>query len=258
MPGPTAACISATLRGPPEFCGKNTPLSICASSTILVPVCWLAATSRECGFLLRRHRNPINHSPSINTVLAYFVAILTLCITHLRLYPALWFTSIYEIVWFTDVDEGDKRGSAPQIPPLDTSGATRLSIISRRHSTASLPRYTENQPPADSDPQRPPPSPAPSNVWWGRLLPGQPGKDHPFRFRRARGQEFQWWTGDNDQAASDNARRQDPESQAQLSVSKPQRPPRPSETLDEDEPVPLGDRSQWVRAGQVPRSHIPL
>ena len=42
-----AACISATLSGPPEFCEKEAPLSICASITVLVPISWLATTSRE-------------------------------------------------------------------------------------------------------------------------------------------------------------------------------------------------------------------
>jgi hypothetical protein len=186
------------------------------------------------------------------------MAISTLCITHWRLYPALWVTSVYNIAWFTDVDVEDKRSSAPQLPPLDTSnpGAARLSIVSRRHSVPSLPRYAENQPPADPDPQKPLPSPARSNVWWGRLLPGQPGRDHPFHFRRARGPEYQWWVGGKEQGAGDDARRQGPESQVQPS-GELQRPPDPSESLNEDEPIPLGDRSQWVRAEQAVRPSNP-
>ncbi|KAH9981256.1 hypothetical protein BGW80DRAFT_321286 [Lactifluus volemus] len=220
-----AACISTTLRGPPEFCEKNAPLSICASITILVPISWLAATS----------------------LLAYFVAISTLCITHLRLYPALWFTSVYDIIWFADVGVEDKRSSAPQLPPLDTSSATRLSIISRRHSTSSLPRYVENQPQTNPKPQKPLRSSARLSVWWGRLLPGRPGRDHPFRFRRARGPEYQWWANDNVRVAGHDTTRQDPESQAQSSAE----PQRLSVSLNEDEPIPLGDRSQWVRAGRT-------
>lgn len=46
------ACVSATLSGPPEFCEKKAPLSICASITVLVPISWLATTSREFSFLL--------------------------------------------------------------------------------------------------------------------------------------------------------------------------------------------------------------
>jgi hypothetical protein len=186
-------------------------------------------------------------------VLAYFVAISTLCVTHLRLYPELWFTSVYDIAWFTDVGVEDKRSSAPQLPPLDTSpSATRLSIISRRHSTSSLPRYVENQPEPEPKPQKPLRSSARLSVWWGRLLPGRPGRDHPFRFRRARGPEYQWWVDDHGRGAGHDTRRQDPELQGQLSAD----PQRLSGSLNEDEPIPLGDRSQWVRAGRTARPSV--
>lgn len=178
-----------------------------------------------------------------------------MCITHLRLYPTLWSTSVYDITWFADGGAEDKGSSAPQLPSLDTSGSTRLSIVSRRHSTSSLPQYVENQPPVNLGPQKPLPSPASSNAWWGRLLPGQPGRDHPFRFRRAPGPEYRWWVDDEGQGAGDDTRRKDPESQVQ-SLGESQIPPDPSESLNEDEPIPLGDRSQWVRAGQVSRPRI--
>ena len=48
--GATAASIFVTLSGPPQFCDANTPLSVCASITILVPISWIAATLRESLF----------------------------------------------------------------------------------------------------------------------------------------------------------------------------------------------------------------
>jgi hypothetical protein len=40
----TAASIFVTLSGPPEFCAAKVPFSVCSSITILVPICWLAAS----------------------------------------------------------------------------------------------------------------------------------------------------------------------------------------------------------------------
>lgn len=206
-------------------------------------------------------------------VLGYFVAISTLCITHLRLHPELWFTSIYSIVWFangSDIVETDRRSSsAPQIPQLEDSASTRLSVTSRRHSTSSLPRDVENQLSGNPDLDKPLPSLAQSNTWWGRLVPGRPGKDHPFGFRRAKGPEYRWWVSgenreddneNNDQGAGDNDN--DP---PEYPGSQPPTPgpeaepdsveagesrflPHPPIPLNEDEPIPVDNRSEWVHA----------
>ena len=195
------------------------------------------------------------------------MAISTLCITHLRVYPALWFTSIYTVVWFIDDGAADRRSSqsAPQIPPLETSGPTRLSVFYRRHSTSSIPRDVENQVSGDPNLEKPlPSSPTPSNVWWGRLLPGRPGRDHPFRFRRARGAEFKWWPGEsgenNDQraGAGESDKDNDP---PEYPGSQPQTPgagesrflPFPPASLNENEPIPVDNRSEWVHAEQALR-----
>lgn len=47
-----AASIFVTLAGPPESCGAKAPLAFCASTTILVPISWMAATLREHGYAL--------------------------------------------------------------------------------------------------------------------------------------------------------------------------------------------------------------
>lgn len=235
-----AASIFVTLVGPPESCEVvGASLAVCASTTILVPISWLAAT----------------------LLLGYFIAIMSLCIAHLRLYPALWSMSLYEIAWFVEADAYDKRDSVPQLPPLNASALTRLSVVSRRHSTSSLPRDVENQVPvsASLDREKPLPSPVPSNVWWGRLLPGRPGKDHPFSIRRVRRPEFQWQSNDNegDLGYGRHAPSTDPGSQVP-SPGVSQYPPYPSVTevvLNEDEPIPLGDRTRWVRAAGVPRPY---
>jgi len=50
-----AASIFVTLSGPPEFCDAKTPISVCSSITILVPISWLAATLCAYNvYLLRR------------------------------------------------------------------------------------------------------------------------------------------------------------------------------------------------------------
>ncbi|KAI9510878.1 hypothetical protein F5148DRAFT_489919 [Russula earlei] len=233
-----AASIFVTLTGPPEFCEARAPISVCSSITILVPVTWLAAT----------------------LLLGYFIAISTLCIAHVRLHPALWFTSIYSVVWFDDDDEAHTRSAAPQLPPLETSGPTRLSVLTRRHSTTSLPRDVENhllQPPGGLNVDKPLPSPTPSsNAWWGRLLPGQAGRDHPFGFRRAKGPELRWWSKEenDDRGAGGDVGDSDP---PEYPGSRPQSAgdmrfqPYPSISLNEDEPIPVDNRSEWLRAGQV-------
>ncbi|KAI0306532.1 hypothetical protein B0F90DRAFT_1665802 [Multifurca ochricompacta] len=220
-PGPetTAASIITTMSGPPEFCEMKAPLSICASTTILVPISWLAAT----------------------------LSISTLCITHLRLYPAVWLTSIYNIAWFTG-EAGDRRNSTSHLRyALSTPDPIHLFIPSRRHSTSSVPRDVENQVPVGPNHEKSLPSPGSSNFWWGRLLPGRAGRDHPFGFRRARGPEYQWWEngGNEDQGAGEETLHKYPPF------------PPVTEVLNEDEPIPLGERSQWVCAAQAPGPYTP-
>lgn len=53
-----AASIFVTLSGPPEFCDAKTPISVCSSITILVPISWLAATLRAYNVLLLRRPAP--------------------------------------------------------------------------------------------------------------------------------------------------------------------------------------------------------
>ncbi|KAH9043192.1 hypothetical protein EDB85DRAFT_1913970 [Lactarius pseudohatsudake] len=203
-----AASVFVTLVGPPESCEARAPLAVCASTTILVPVSWLSAT----------------------LLLGYFIAITTLCITHLRLYPALWSTPLYDIAWFVEDNAEDKRNSAPQLPPINTSTLTRLSV-------ASLP--------VSASPDR------------EKALPA--GKDHPFSIRRAKRPEFQWEGNEGNlgyglHASSTYPRLQVPSSDVS------QFPPYPSVTevaLNEDEPIPLGDRSLWVRAARVPKPYAP-
>jgi hypothetical protein len=76
------------------------------------------------------------------------------------------------------------------------------------------------------------------------------GKDHPFRIRRVKRPEFQWQGNEGDLRYGQLA----PSAQV-LSSGVPQAQPYPSVTeavLNEDEPIPLGDRSQWIRAVTLP------
>jgi hypothetical protein len=165
--------------------------------------------------------------------------------------------SLYDVDWFVEDNAKDKRSSAPQLPPLNTSTLTRLSVSSRRHSTSSLPRDVENQVPVSVslDGGKPLPSPVPSNVWWARLLPGRAGKDYPFDIRRGKVPEFQWQGNEGGLGYGQQA----PSMQVPSpGVSQPSAYPSVTEVgLNDDEPIPLGDRSQWVRAATVPRPYAP-
>lgn len=225
-------------------------------------------------------------------MLGYFVAILALCVAHLRTHPRIWSTSIYDIAWFDD-GEG-KRSSAPQLPPLDTS-PINLSItppLPRPHADDDV----ENRPPAEASREKPLPSSP--NVWWGRMFAGRAGRDHPFTIRRPGGRATGHYYPDyqsateprrNNRNNNDNGEMEEPTrlAAATLPSYRPQLPgrewqqretqdestrfgvvpdqptgnPGPSFTvnvvLNEDEPIPVGDRSQWVRAPQAPGSYVP-
>ena len=244
--------------------------------------------------------------PSHSQVLGYFIALVALCVTHLREYSTLWLTPIYNIAWFDDGDS--KRSSVPQLPPLDTS-PIHLSIT-------PLPQVNdddvENQLPAlapttvDQTRDKPLPSSPRSNVWWGHMFPGRAGRDHPFAIRRPGGRaeghyypSYHSSTEPRRKTNDDNDDNKDlvrsptirvpaatlPSYRAQQPRRSWQRPPRqqamrdeptrfgvtqdtsdpltpgPSFMVDvvtnEDEPISVGDRSQWVRALRAPGPYIP-
>jgi hypothetical protein len=216
---------------------------------------------------------------------------MALSVTHLHVRENLFSISIYNLVWFDDDATTNKPTSAPQLPPLNTPSA-RLSIVSRRYSTSSLPRArrgdVENQFPLNFNHDKPLPS-SPSSTWWGGLLPGRAGRDHPFTIRRARDgvdiPNLPWSARDNLQqpisiGAPPASRpyyhfnhqgadgwQQQWQSQSQtryVSSSQLRFPPYPApwpsqdeSTLNEDEPIPVGDRSQWVRAAAAPGPYTP-
>lgn len=267
-----AASIDVTLSGPPTFCDARAPLSICASITILVPISWLAAT----------------------LLLGYFVAVLALCVSHLRVHLDLWSTPIYEVAWFDDGK--NKHSSAPQLPPLDTS-PIHLTItpplLQDQNESAVV---VENQPSRtepDSEPepvreQRLPSNP---NVWWDSITPGRAGRDHPFTIRRPRERPPSHRSSSLRRTSSSSARRNDWDrprvAPATLPYYQPQygrvwqQPPQPlpqlneeeesfdvsphytidpdpsDVVLNENEPIPVGDRSHWVRAAQSPGPYVP-
>jgi len=205
----------------------------------------------------------------------------------MRTHPRIWSTPIYDIAWFDD-GEG-KRSSVPQLPPLDTS-PINFSI------TPPLPRPqadddVENQLPAE--PNREKPLPSSPNVWWGRMFAGRAGRDHPFAIRRPGGRvtghyypSYQSATEprrntNNNREMEEPTRlavatlpsyrpqppgrewqqRETQDEPMRFGVSSDQPDPGPSFTvnvvLNEDEPIPAGDRSQWVRAPAAPRSYVP-
>jgi hypothetical protein len=181
------------------------------------------------------------------------------------------------MTWF---DEG-KRSSVPQLPPLNTS-PIHLSL------TPPLP-----QPPADADvenrlptePSREKPLPSP-NVWWGRMFPGRAGRDHPFTIRRpgGRARDHYYPSFRASTAPRRNNNRDRDESTRVPAATLPSYLPQPGRgwqqattpgvlsdrpgpvagpsvvadvVLDEDAPIPVGDRSQWVRASRAPGPYTP-
>jgi hypothetical protein len=222
-------------------------------------------------------------------VLGYFITILALCVAHLHVHETLWSISIYDIVWFdNDPYALNRRTSAPQLPPLNTSGP-RLSISSRRHSTSSLPRArgdVENQFPTGSGYEKA--LPLSPGTWWGRLLPGRAGRDHPFTIRRAKNgvglpnASSSARNGDDMRIAigappasrpyyhfhhhSGDGWQQEQKQTQDDSSSQLRFPPyptpwasqdEPESVLNEDEPIPVGDRTQWMRAAEAPGPYTP-
>lgn len=229
-------------------------------------------------------------------MLGYFIALVALCVTHLREYSTLWLTPIYDIAWFDDGDS--KRSSVPQLPPLDTS-PIHLSITPLPQANDD---DVENRLPAmapmtaDQTRDEPLPSSPRSKVWWGAMFPGRAGRDHPFAIRRPGGRgEGHYYPSyhssteprrktknekdnNNDLVRSPTIRVPAatlPSYRAQQSRRSWQRPPRPQAAQDtpdllspgpsfmvdvvtnEDEPIPVGDRSQWVRAVRAPGPYVP-
>ena len=206
-----AASIFVTLSGPPVFCDTKIPLSICASTIILVPISWLAATLRE-SFRPLDTRSKVGVCiltlfPSFQ-VLGYFVTILALCVSHCRVLPDLWSTPIYDIAWF---DGGkSKYGSAPQLPPLNTSpihlNITPPPLQAQNNSDANVENQQLRANPNLDDEKSLPSTP---NVWWNRIISGRAGRDHPFAIRRPGEQVANHYYPSSSERVSSSTRRPD-------------------------------------------------
>jgi hypothetical protein len=250
-------------------------------------------------------------SPPRFKAFGYFLAVLTLCVAHLRVHRALLSTPIHDVAWF---DDGDKFSSAPQLPPLDTSPID-LSIppplLLRPQPQDDVDLENQQRPPAaaaeSSNREKPLPSSPRPNVWWDRLRPGQAGRDHPFAIRRPVERVTEHYYPYPPRRLSStapaalrrstrrNSKRDRPkvplaaatlpystysQSQSQPWLEWQRKAVRRDSSsvrfgvestdgvgvmvdvvLDEDEPVPVGDRSQWVRAGAgaglAPGSYVP-
>lgn len=234
-------------------------------------------------------------------VLGYFVTILALCVSHLRVHLDLWSTPIYEVAWFDDGK--NKRSSVPQLPPLDTS-PIHLTItpplLQDQNNSVALVETQQfrTEPDPIPEPVRGKPLPPNPNVWWDRIIPGRAGRDHPFAFRRPGERPTNYpihrsssirrasssststrrsdWDGPTVAAATlpykqpqyGRVRKQPPQPLPRLNEEEgfdvlPQRTiyPGPSVMVDvvvnENEPIPVGDRSGWVRAVQTPEPYAP-
>jgi hypothetical protein len=224
--------------------------------------------------------------PPVVEVLGYFVTILALCVSHLRVLPELWSTPVYDIEWFDDGKS--KNTSAPQLPPLDTSPIhltiTPPLLQAQNDGGADV----ENQQfRADPNPDLERSLPSTPNVWWDRIIPGRAGRDHPFAIRRPGERPPNHYYPE----LSTSARRNDWDRPRVVAATLPsyqpqygrgwqqqQQPQQQQESfgvsprrimddhglsavvdvmLNEDEPIPMGDQSQWVRASHAPGSYVP-
>lgn len=231
-------------------------------------------------------------------MLGYFVTVLALCVSHLRVHLDLWSTPIYEVAWFDDGK--NKHSSAPQLPPLDTS-PIHLTItpplLQDQNDSAVIVENRQSRiepnPEPESEPVREnplPPNPN-VNVWWDHVTPGRAGRDHPFTIRRPGERSLDHPSHRSSssslrRSSSTSARRNSGSrvAAATLPYYQPQygrvwqHPPQPlprlneeeesfavsprhtakvNVVLNENEPIPVGDRSQWVRAAQAPGSYAP-
>ena len=229
-------------------------------------------------------------------VFGYFVTVLALCVSHLRVHLDLWSISIYEVEWFDD--EKNKHSSAPQLPPLDTSPIhltiTPPLLVQDQNDSAVVVenQQSRTEPVPEPEPVREKPLPSNPNVWWDRIIPGRAGRDHPFTIRRPGERPTAHYYPSHQ---SSSLRRASSSSDwdvprvaaATLPYYQPQygrvwqQPPQPlprvneeeeisprhtidpgsssmvDVVLNEDEPIPAGDRSHWVRATQAPGSYVP-
>jgi hypothetical protein len=198
------------------------------------------------------------------------------------MFSELWSISIYDIAWF---DDGKSKYTfPPQLPPLDTSVRFTVTPPNFRDEDSD-PDVQNQQLQADLDPRS---LSTTSNVWWHRMTRGRAGRDHPFAIRRFGERAASHSLGhglSSSSLAKAAARRNDrdeptvvstilpyyqsqyvngwqPPQQESFAVA-PRRTvdPGPSNMVDvvlnEDEPVPVGDRSQWVRAVQTVQSPGP-
>lgn len=233
-------------------------------------------------------------------MLGYFVTVLALCVSHLRVHLDLWSAPIYEVAWFDDGK--NKHSSAPQLPPLDTSPihlTITPSLLQDQNDSVAVVenQQSRTEPDPQPEPVRERPLPFSPNVWWDRIVPGRAGRDHPFNFRRPgeRPTNYPIHRSSSLRRASSSStsiRRNDwdgpratgatlPYHQPQHGrVWKPQPLPQLNEeeegfgvppyrtiypspsamvdvVLNENEPIPVGDRSQWVHATQAPGLYPP-
>jgi len=235
-------------------------------------------------------------------VLGYFITVLALCVSHLRVHLDLWSTPIYEVAWFDDGK--NEHSSAPQLPYFDKSIHFTITppLLQDQNDTAVIVenRQSRTEPDPELEPGREKSLPLNRNVWWDRIVPGgRAGRDHPFTIRRPGEQPTNHHYPNHRSSSLRRASLLSPASRndwdgpsvaaATLPYYQPQygrvlqQPPQPlprlneeeesfgvsphqmidpvpsamvDAALNENEPIPVGDRSQWVRAAQAPGPHV--
>ncbi|TFY82557.1 hypothetical protein EWM64_g1457 [Hericium alpestre] len=216
------------------MCRPNAPFSVCASSTVLVPVSWLA------GILL----------------LAYFLAIFSTSIAHMGEYPDIFSHTIYSAPWFGMEARADDK--PPQLPllGLGNHSSTHLanfpiSLSQGNQSSTSLPRDVEQAPQADIE--KPESAQDKTRPWWALQRVYRPGKDQPFAVLSRKGKAKEQQPAQAYRPTSYHGSIVYPERERRLRDQKPL-PPYPQiteEMLDPDKPIPLPRLSAWVRADEA-------
>ncbi|KAI0065470.1 hypothetical protein BV25DRAFT_1693584 [Artomyces pyxidatus] len=229
-----AASIDVTISGPPAVCQSKAPFSVCASSTVLVPVSWLI------GLLM----------------LGYFLTLLGMSVGHMHTVANIWTSSIYSVPWFAEHD--CTKPAAPQLPPIQTFFSPKR--VSRRHSTSSFPQDVEAHPQGPSEKPLPAVRPADARSvestrpWWAIQLRGRPGKDRPFTgVMKGKGKAREY-NEPQDASGLRTPRSPDPdfhgrwlyhgEEEEVIAVY----PKFQRSVLDPDKPIPLPKRGEWLPA----------
>ncbi|KIJ68980.1 hypothetical protein HYDPIDRAFT_172486 [Hydnomerulius pinastri MD-312] len=245
-----AASINVTVNGPPMACQMRSPWASCASSSLLVPVSWLATL----------------------IILTYSLTISITAATHATSLPTIWTTAVSAVPWFAP----DAVAPAPVVIPYlsarkhskafssassgsEESCAVTKYITERWEKLSGAERQSEPSGPIIFSGGRQ--SVDSTRPTWARQLEARRGIDSPFaRPPQVRGGQravpspppkalAKEVTAPRDSHYVEVYRQSEINRNASCSTLTPQTPTVfPKRIADPDLPIPLPRLSEWIRA----------